>query len=140
MTPSIPAGCLETGAELPGIGRLFAQTGDGEAVIGFPATNAQCGGSGVLRPAVQAAFAAHTGETFVARLAAPDSTPTLVSLTSAFLNSAECGQWIEGSARLVRRTRSLVFAHIEIRASGGVVMTAEGIWRTEPAKAEAPES
>ena len=134
MTPPIPDGFVESGAALPGIGPLYART-SGETALGFAVTAEHCE-AGRLIPALQAGFAAHAGEDFVRGLVAPDRAPGLVSLTNAFFDSVKRGQWVEGTARLVRRTRALIFARIELRADGRTVMTAEGIWRAEPAKPE----
>ena len=137
VTAPTPNGFVETAAALPGIGRLFARTAGGETVLGFAVSAVHFGAMGRLLPALQSAYAAHTGDVFVRRQVAPDAPPELVSLTSAFINAAEEGQWVEAAAGLVRRTRSLVFARVEIRAHGRTVMTADGIWQAAPgARAE----
>ena len=134
---TVPHGFIEAATPVPGVGVLFARTRGGETALGFAVTQAHCAASGALLPALQAAFAAQVREDFVRDLAAPQPPPVLVSLTSAFIAQASEGQWVEGAARLIRRTRSLVFAAVEVRAGGRTMMTAEGVWQSVPDAAAA---
>lgn len=52
-----------------------------------------------------------------------------VSLNNDFVAGATPGDWLEGRAEIVRRTRSLVFVRGAIRRGEDVVLSASGVWR-----------
>lgn len=53
-----------------------------------------------------------------------------ISLTSDFIAAPSVGDWIEGRARLIRSTRSLVFMQGTLTVREAVVLSANGIWKT----------
>lgn len=52
-----------------------------------------------------------------------------VSLTCELVDAARPGDLLEGSARVLRITRSLVFAQGSIECQGRIVLAASGIWK-----------
>ena len=58
-----------------------------------------------------------------------------VSLNCDFMRGPKLGQFVEGKARIARRTRHFIFANCELTADGEVMMTASGVFKTpDPAK------
>lgn len=57
-------------------------------------------------------------------------TPILtIRMTSDFLNPARTGEWVEGTARTTRVTRSMAFADCEIRSGSKLIFTASGVFK-----------
>ncbi len=57
-------------------------------------------------------------------------TPILtIRMTSDFLNPARTGEWVEGTARTTRVTRSMAFAECEIRSGAKLIFTATGVFK-----------
>lgn len=57
-------------------------------------------------------------------------TPILtIRMTSDFLNPARMGEWIEGTAKTTRVTRSMAFAECEIRSGTKLIFTASGVFK-----------
>lgn len=50
-------------------------------------------------------------------------------MTSDFLNPARTGEWVEGTARTTRVTRSMAFAECEIRSGAKLIFTATGVFK-----------
>lgn len=53
-----------------------------------------------------------------------------IRLTSDFLSIARPGDWLEGTARCTRVTKSMGFAEGEIRNGDKVIFTATGVFKT----------
>lgn len=57
-------------------------------------------------------------------------TPILtIRMTSDFLNRARTGEWLEGTARTTRVTRSMAFAESEIRSGSKLIFSATGVFK-----------
>ncbi len=52
-----------------------------------------------------------------------------VRMVTDFVATGKLGAWVEGTARVRRRTRTLVFVEGELRASGRVLMAASGVFK-----------
>jgi acyl-coenzyme A thioesterase PaaI-like protein len=52
-----------------------------------------------------------------------------VRLTSDFLSIARPGDWVEGTARTTRVTRTMAFAEGEIRVGARLLFTASGVFK-----------
>ncbi len=61
-------------------------------------------------------------------LAASGPTVT-VRMVTDFLGPARLGDWVEGRARVVRTTRSLVFVRAELTVGRHPILTADGVYR-----------
>lgn len=65
---------------------------------------------------------------------APDSPPIVtVSLTTDFLGSAHSGAWLRGQAEVQRHGRRLSFASATFHADDRLVLTARGVFASQPA-------
>jgi acyl-coenzyme A thioesterase PaaI-like protein len=53
-----------------------------------------------------------------------------VQLDMHFIDAVQVGEFVECRAKVVRRTRSLVFMESELVAGARVVATAKGVWKT----------
>jgi acyl-coenzyme A thioesterase PaaI-like protein len=53
-----------------------------------------------------------------------------VQLDMQFLDAVQIGEFVECLAKVVRRTRSLVFMSGELVVGDRVVATATGVWKT----------
>jgi len=52
-----------------------------------------------------------------------------IALDVKFVAASQLGDTLVGSARIIRTTRTLVFARGELRVNDKVVATADGIWK-----------
>jgi uncharacterized protein (TIGR00369 family) len=52
-----------------------------------------------------------------------------ISLNCDFIGPAKVGDRIRGTAKITRRTRSIVFIGCELAVEGRTIMTATGIWK-----------
>ncbi len=53
-----------------------------------------------------------------------------ISLDVKFIASSKTGDLLEGTARVLKKTRSLVFMQGELRCGKRLIATAEGVWKT----------
>jgi uncharacterized protein (TIGR00369 family) len=56
-----------------------------------------------------------------------------ISLNCDFVRGPRIGSFVEGKARIARRTRNLMFANCELVAAGEIVLTAAGIFKVPDA-------
>jgi uncharacterized protein (TIGR00369 family) len=52
-----------------------------------------------------------------------------ISLNCDFIGPAKLGDRVRGTAKITRKTRSIVFIGCELAVEGRVIMTATGIWK-----------
>jgi acyl-coenzyme A thioesterase PaaI-like protein len=52
-----------------------------------------------------------------------------VSLTTEFVRGARLGQWLEGTARIARRTVNFCFASCDLICGGEIVLIASGVFK-----------
>lgn len=52
-----------------------------------------------------------------------------VSLSTEFVRGAKLGQWLEGSARIARRTINFCFASCDLVCGGEIVLVASGVFK-----------
>ncbi|TAJ32388.1 MAG: PaaI family thioesterase [Reyranella sp.] len=58
-----------------------------------------------------------------------------ISLTSEFVRGARLGQWLEGKARIARRTVNFCFASCDLMCGGEIVLVSSGVFKVpEPDK------
>jgi len=62
-----------------------------------------------------------------------------VSLSSEFVRGARLGQWLEGKARISRRTVNFCFANTDLVCSGEIVLVSSGVFRV-PDPEKIPEA
>ncbi len=62
-----------------------------------------------------------------------------ISLTSEFVRGAPIGQWLEGKARIARRTSNFCFASCDLVCGGEIVLVASGVFKVpDPGKIPEP--
>lgn len=94
---------------------------------GFRALKRHCNTFGLIHGGWYMAFAdGLLGEAVGRGTGMPSVT---VRMTSDFLHSAHAGDWIEGTARLTRATKTLAFAECEIRCGVRLLFTASGVFK-----------
>lgn len=52
-----------------------------------------------------------------------------ISLTSEFVRGARLGQWLEGKARIARRTVNFCFASCDLVCGGEIVLVSSGVFK-----------
>lgn len=52
-----------------------------------------------------------------------------ISLTSEFVRGAKLGQWLEGKARIARRTVNFCFATCDLVCGGEIVLVSSGVFK-----------
>ena len=100
---------------------------DGSFFHGFRAVERHCNGMGIVHGGLVTAFADGLMGTAVWR--ATDIAALTIRLNADFLSIARVGDWVEGTARISRATRSVAFAEAEIYAGTRAVMHATGVFR-----------
>lgn len=63
------------------------------------------------------------------RALGPDKRAATISLDVKFIAASTTGDELLGTAKILRKTRSLVFVHGELSVNEKIVATAEGIWK-----------
>ena len=63
------------------------------------------------------------------RVLGPDIRAATISLDVKFISPSRSGDILIGSAKVLKKTRSLVFMQGELRCGQKLVSTAEGIWK-----------
>jgi acyl-coenzyme A thioesterase PaaI-like protein len=62
-----------------------------------------------------------------------------VSLSTEFVRGARLGQWLEGTARIARRTVNFCFCSCDLVCGGDIVLVASGVFKV-PDIDKIPES
>ncbi len=109
------------------IGTLYDLPGDPENRRGFRVQPGHINNAGILHGGMMMTFA----DTLLGRAVENSGGGPSVTLhmTTDFLGPALLGDWVEGTAKVVRQTRTLVFVEGEIRSRRRLVMTAKGVFR-----------
>ncbi len=63
------------------------------------------------------------------RALGPDARAATISLDVKFISASTTGNELLGFSKVLKKTRSLVFMHGEIRCGNNLIATAEGIWK-----------
>ena len=66
------------------------------------------------------------------RAGPPEVALVTVSLTTDFPGSAQCGDWVDGHAEVVRRGRHLAFTRCQFTTDHRLVLSASGVFATAP--------
>lgn len=105
---------------------------DGRFLQGFRAVERHCNGMGIVHGGLITTFADGLMGTAVWRETGIGG--LTIRLNADFLSIARVGDWVEGTARLVRATRTVAFTEADIYVGGGhgggrAVMHATGVFR-----------
>lgn len=101
---------------------------DGVMVFGFRCHARHVNPQGVVHGGMLMTFVDHVLGALVWHRIGRRPTAT-VSLNSDFLNAVRVGDWVEGTAEIVRQGSSLVFVRGELTVEGRPVLAANGIWK-----------
>ncbi len=105
------------------------QFGSGDGIrLGFVARPDHANRRGVLHGGMTMTFADQVLGV-VAIEATPGKQLATVQLDTHFVDAVGTGEFVEGHARIVRRTRSMLFMSGVIHVGDRVVATANGIWK-----------
>ena len=96
--------------------------------FGVRLTEAHTNARGVCHGGMLMAFADHLLGYAVIEAVGLEPIAT-ISLATDFVRAAMPGDWIEGTAEVVRVTRSVVFMRATLRCGDKVVLTASGVWK-----------
>ena len=94
---------------------------------GFRVLPRHCNGHGIVHGGWLTAFA--DGVLGMAVWRATQARSVTLRLNADFIGMVRPGEWVEGTAHLVRATRSLAFARAEITCAGHKVLTADGVFK-----------
>lgn len=110
------------------VGPFFLRTQD-EGVHGlFPVRAYHLNRGGVVHGGMLMTFA----DMIMGRAAhdaIPDRRCATVSLNCDFVASAKLDDWVRGTARVVRRTRAILFVTGELHTDERPILTASGLWK-----------
>lgn len=59
----------------------------------------------------------------------PNARAATISLDVKFISKSTAGDTLVGSAKVLKKTKSLVFMRGEVKCRGRLISTAEGIWK-----------
>ncbi|MBT4486228.1 MAG: PaaI family thioesterase [Rhodospirillaceae bacterium] len=109
------------------IGPLFDLPDDPDNRRGFRVLEGHINNAGIIHGGMMMSFA----DTLLARAVGNSGAGPAVTLhmTTDFIGPAHLGNWVEGSAKIIRQTRTLVFVEGEIRTRKRLLMTAKGVFR-----------
>lgn len=110
------------------LGPIFLRHDDvGHLTLGFRVARQHCNPQGSCHGGIWATFADLQLGMNVG-LMTKRSGPT-VSMSLDYLGSAQPGQWVEGTTRLLRETPKLAFVDATFTADGNPMLRASGIFR-----------
>lgn len=102
---------------------------EGGVLRGFRVEERHLNPEGVVHGGVMASFADFMLYRAIGDELTHDVLFATISLTTHFLAAGKLGGWIEGRGRIVRRTKSVVFAEGMISDESRPLMTAMGVWK-----------
>lgn len=111
------------------VGPFYVRSDTADLVHGlFPVRGHHLNRGGVVHGGMLMTFADMImGQT--ARRALPDKRCATVSLNCDFVASAKLDDWVRGTARIVRRTRAILFVTGELHTDERPILTASGLWK-----------
>ncbi len=110
------------------VGPIFEKPGDEAVRRGFRVLERHCNQGGIAHGGMMMTFIDVILGTVVWRVT---GRPALtVSIKVDFLAPARRGDWVEGTGRVVRETRSLSFVEGALSVAGRPVLTASAVFKT----------
>jgi len=108
-------------------GPFFHKVTDQGFVHGVRVRSRHCNSRGITHGGMLMAFADGLLGTAVWR--ATQTIALTVRMNSDFLSSARPGEWLEGTARVTRSTRSVAFCEAELYVGARPVLKASGVFK-----------
>ncbi|MEP4485176.1 MAG: PaaI family thioesterase [Halioglobus sp.] len=106
---------------------FYRKEGEGNLRMGFRVKPKNCNGIGSAHGGVMMAFADYVA-TMVALSGVKENCAT-ISCTTDFMGAALEGDWVEGTAEVMRRTKSLTFLRGDLHVAGDCKMTFQVVMR-----------
>ncbi|MDP6876224.1 MAG: PaaI family thioesterase [Alphaproteobacteria bacterium] len=109
------------------IGPFYEIPDDAEGRRGFWVSKDHINNAGIIHGGMVMSFT----DNLLARAVSNSGAGPAVTLhmTTDFVGPAHLGDWVEGKARIVRTTRTLVFVEGEVSTRKHLMMTAKGVFR-----------
>ena len=130
MPDDPPAGFRESGTRGPYTthnGPFYHKVNDDGFWHGVRVRSRHCNSRGITHGGMLMAFADGLLGTAVYR--ATQTVALTVQMNSVFLSSARPGDWLEGTARVTKATRSLVFCEAELYVGKRGILQANGVFK-----------
>lgn len=96
------------------IGPIYISREAGETVLGFRAEQRHCNPAGIVHGGMMMSIADMTAGFCTAMSADIDKFMPTVNMTFDFVASGNVGDWIEGRSEVMKITRSLAFATVDL--------------------------
>ena len=109
-------------------GPYWARRSEGAAVLGFRVEERHLNPSGVCHGGALAAFADYLAVIARDLAGTGDRSCPTVSLSIDYLAPVPHGAWVELSGRLLRRTKTLLFADGQMIVDGAIMARVDGIF------------
>lgn len=100
------------------IGPLYIRRDEAEAVLGFRVERHHCNPGGILHGGMMMSVADMTAGFCTSFSAGIDKFMPTVNMTFDFVAPGNVGDWIEGRSQVVKITRSLAFATVDLGVAG----------------------
>ena len=108
-------------------GPFYEREADGEWVRAFRVEERHTNAAGIVHGGMLTTFAdVVLAQAGFREVGGPIVT---VRIVCDFVAMGKLGAWVEGTARVRRRTRTLVFVEGELKASGRLLMAASGVFK-----------
>ena len=111
----------------PLIGPFYEIPDDADGRRGFWVSGVHINNAGIIHGGMVMSFT----DNLLARAVSNSGAGPAVTLhmTTDFVGPAHLGDWVEGKAKIIRRTRTLVFVEGEVFTRKRLMMTAKGVFR-----------
>ncbi len=111
------------------VGPFYIKRDEREIVLGFRAEQRHCNPAGIVHGGMLMTVADMTAGFCTAMNAKIDKFMPTVNMTFDFVASGNVGDWIEGRSEIMKITRSLAFATVDLSAAGNRLLRASCIMK-----------
>ena len=111
------------------IGPFYIKPSEQEIVLGFRAEQRHCNPAGIVHGGMLMTVADMTASFCTAINASIDKFMPTVNMTFDFVAAGNVGDWIEGRSEIMKITRSLAFATVDLGAGGNRLLRASCIMK-----------
>lgn len=111
------------------IGPIYIKRDADEIVLGFRVEQRHCNPAGILHGGMMMSIADMTAGFCTAINAKIDKFMPTVNMTFDFVASGHVGDWIEGRSEIMKITRSLAFATVDLGTGGNRLLRASCIMK-----------
>jgi len=112
------------------LGQLWSRRDtDGDIQLGFVTNASHANLHGIIHGGVMLTFADYTIGAIGARLTGNPNAVT-IDLNMQFLSSTQIGEFVAGSGRILRQTKSFLFLEGEMHGPDRQIAAFTGVWKT----------